>query len=104
MKVISITFQGAVESISVGEIKLSPQKSLVEFGLSVISREPKLELLISEFEIILSSSAQSTKKKKKSQTRRPHSGGKGKWMVFANFARFLSVHVIEINVKVCFCC
>ncbi|OAY77250.1 Protein SABRE [Ananas comosus] len=98
---INIRFRkGAVESISVGEIKLSTQKSLVEFGLSVISREPKLELLISEFEIILSSSAQSTKKKKKSQTRRPHSGGKGKWMVFTNFARFLSVHVIEINVKV----
>ncbi|RWR77330.1 protein SABRE [Cinnamomum micranthum f. kanehirae] len=92
--------KGAVESISIGEVKLCLRKSLVKLGSNVISREPKLQLLIFDFEIV----TRPSEKKLKARTQRPRSTGKGKgkgkWMVVANMARFLSVSVTELVVKV----
>ena len=90
-------FQGAIESVSIGEIKLSLRKSLVKLGFSVISRDPKLQLLICDLEVVI---RPSEKNLKTTRTQRPRSAGRGKWMVVANMARFLSVSVTELVVKV----
>ncbi|KAJ0982380.1 hypothetical protein J5N97_010635 [Dioscorea zingiberensis] len=89
--------KGAVESVSIGEIKLSLRKSLVKLGFSFISRDPKLQLLISDLEIVTRSSEKGIKKGKSQRVR---SSGRGKWMIFTNMARFLSVSVTELTVKV----
>ncbi|XP_072971943.1 protein SABRE-like isoform X2 [Typha angustifolia] len=97
---ITMTFRkGIVQSISIGEVKLSLRKSLLKLGTSFTSQNPKLELLISDLEIVLRPSAQNVKKTR-SQARRSHSRGKGKWMVLSNMARLLSVTVMELIVKV----
>ncbi|KAF3775210.1 SABRE protein [Nymphaea thermarum] len=89
--------RGAVESICVGEIKLSLRKSLVKLGCSFISRDPKLQFLISDLEIVMRPQGKRTKK---STSKKPRSSGRGKWMIVTNVARFLSVSVMELVVKV----
>ncbi|KAF6160647.1 hypothetical protein GIB67_019587 [Kingdonia uniflora] len=89
-------FQGAVESVFVGEIKLSLRQSLVRLGFGFISRDPKLQLLICDLEIVMKSSAKNVKKPR---SRKPRSSGRGKWMIVANMARFLSVAVTELVLK-----
>ncbi|KAA8538196.1 hypothetical protein F0562_027804 [Nyssa sinensis] len=88
--------KGAVESVSVGEIRLSLRQSLVKLGVGFMSRDPKLQVLICDLEIVM---RPSTKSSKKSRSRKPRTSGRGKWMVVANIARFLSVSVTELVVK-----
>ncbi|KAK2371579.1 protein SABRE [Trifolium repens] len=45
--------QGAVESVFVGEIKLSLRQSLVKLGVGFISRDPKLQVLICDLEVVM---------------------------------------------------
>ncbi|XWS25397.1 hypothetical protein CRYUN_Cryun27aG0064900 [Craigia yunnanensis] len=89
-------FQGAVESILVGEIKLSLRQSLVKLGAGIISKDPKLQVLISDLEIVLRPPSKSSQKAK---SRKPHTSGRGKWMVVANIARFLSVSITDLVLK-----
>ncbi|XVE95166.1 hypothetical protein REPUB_Repub02eG0072900 [Reevesia pubescens] len=88
--------KGAVESILVGEIKLSLRQSLVKLGASIISKDPKLQVLICDLEIVLRPSSKSSQKAK---SRKPRSSGRGKWMVVANIARFLSVSITDLVLK-----
>lgn len=92
-----LQFQGSIESASVGEIKLSFRKSLVKLGVSVISKDPKLQLLISDIELVMRPSGQS---KETAKSRKSRSTGKGKWFVITSAARFLSVWVTDLIVKV----
>ncbi|KAI3948050.1 hypothetical protein MKX01_014649 [Papaver californicum] len=93
--------KGAVESVSVGEIKLSLRQSLVKLGVGFISRDPKLQLVICDLEIVIRTPAKTVKKaRSRSKSGRSRSSGRGKWMVVANMARFLSVSVTELIVKV----
>ncbi|GLT93704.1 hypothetical protein SLE2022_114820 [Rubroshorea leprosula] len=99
LKDIVVKFKkGAVESISVGEIKLSLRQSLVKLGVGIISKDPKLQVLICDLEVVMRSSSKSLPKDK---SRKPHSSGRGrgKWMVVANMARFLSVSITDMVVK-----
>ncbi|KAF9603303.1 hypothetical protein IFM89_034652 [Coptis chinensis] len=89
--------KGAIESVFVGEIKLSLRQSLVKLGVGFISRDPKLQLLICDLEVVMRPSSKSVKKK--ARTGKPRSAGRGKWMIVANMARFLSVSVTELAVK-----
>lgn len=91
-------WQGAVESVSVGEIRLSLRQSLVKLG---VSKDPKLQVLICDLEVVVRPSTKSTSKAK---IRRPRTSGRGKWMVVANIARYLSVSVTDLVVKVCGVC
>ncbi len=88
-------WQGAVESVSVGEIRLSLRQSLVKLG---VSKDPKLQVLICDLEVVVRPSTKSTSKAK---IQRPRTAGRGKWMVVANIARYLSVSVTDLVVKVC---
>jgi len=88
--------KGAVESVSVGEIRLSLRQSLVKLGAGFISRDPKLQVLICDLEVVVRHSTKSTQKAK---IRRPRTSGRGKWMVVANIARYLSVSVTDFIVK-----
>uniref|UniRef100_A0A5B7AFH2 FMP27/BLTP2/Hobbit GFWDK motif-containing RBG unit domain-containing protein n=1 Tax=Davidia involucrata TaxID=16924 RepID=A0A5B7AFH2_DAVIN len=88
--------KGAVESVSVGEIRLSLRQSLVKLGVGFMSRDPKLQVLICDLEIVMRPSNKSTKK---SRSQKSRTSGRGKWMVVANIARFLSVSVTELVVK-----
>lgn len=85
--------KGAVESVSVGEIRLSLRQSLVKLG---VSKDPKLQVLICDLEVVVRPSTKSTSKAK---IRRPRTSGRGKWMVVANIARYLSVSVTDLVVK-----
>ncbi|THG23741.1 hypothetical protein TEA_015407 [Camellia sinensis var. sinensis] len=88
--------QGAVESVSVGEIRVRLRQSLVKLGVGFISKAPKLQVLICDLEVVMRPSGKSTQK---SRSRRSRSSGRGKWMVVANMARFLSVSINELVVK-----
>lgn len=91
--------QGAVESIAVGEIRLSVRQSLVKLGAGFFSRDPKLQVLICDLEVVMRSSSKGMQKNKTRKARTCNSG-RGKWMVLANIARFLSVSVTDLVVKV----
>ncbi|CAI9116131.1 OLC1v1017206C1 [Oldenlandia corymbosa var. corymbosa] len=103
LKDINVKFKkGAVESVSVGEIRLSLRQSLVKLGVGIFSRDPKLQVLISDLEVVIrtsSKSASSSKSAAKKKSRKSRASGRGKWMVVANMARFLSVSVTELAVK-----
>ncbi|KAL7085464.1 hypothetical protein ACP275_14G282700 [Erythranthe tilingii] len=88
--------KGAIESISIGEIRLSLRQSLVKLGVGFISRDPKLQVLICDLEIVIRSSTKSTQKTRSKKSR---SSGRGKWMVLANMARFLSISLTELVLK-----
>ncbi|GAB4839472.1 hypothetical protein Ancab_028995 [Ancistrocladus abbreviatus] len=93
--------KGAVESLSVGEIRLSLRQSLVKLGVGFFSRDPKLQILISDLEVVM---RPSNNGKSKTGSRKPRTSGKGKsgmgkWTVIANVARFLSVSVTDLALK-----
>ncbi|XP_076926982.1 protein SABRE-like isoform X1 [Bidens hawaiensis] len=98
---VTIKFEkGAIESVSVGEIRFSLRQSLVKLGVGFMSRDPKLQLLISDIEIVTRASSQGSKKTESQKSRRSRSNaGRGKWMVVANVARFLSISVTDLVVK-----
>ncbi|KAE8682182.1 hypothetical protein F3Y22_tig00111273pilonHSYRG00174 [Hibiscus syriacus] len=88
--------KGALESISVGEIKLSLCQSSVKFGTDRVSKSLKLQLLTSKPEIVLRPPSKSSKKAKS----RKSSSGKGKkLMAGGNIARFLSVSITDLALK-----
>ncbi|CAH2047248.1 unnamed protein product [Thlaspi arvense] len=89
---------GAIESVSAGEIKLSLRQSLVKLGVGFLSRDPKIQVLICDLEVVMRSST-STKNVHKPKSQKPRTSGRGKWMVVANVARFLSVSVSDMVVK-----
>ncbi|KAL6527291.1 hypothetical protein OROGR_016381 [Orobanche gracilis] len=89
--------KGAIESISIGEIRLSLRQSLIKLGVGFISRDPKLQVLICDLEVVMRSSQKSTQKTRSKKSR---SSGRGKWMVLANMARFLSVSVSDLVLKI----
>nr|XP_009795849.1 PREDICTED: uncharacterized protein LOC104242493 isoform X2 [Nicotiana sylvestris] len=89
-------FRGAVESVSIGEIRLSIRQSLVKLGVGFMSRDPKLQVLICDLEVVMRAPS---KISKKARSRKSRKSGRGKWMVVANMARFLSVSVTELVVK-----
>ncbi|KAG4392246.1 hypothetical protein GLYMA_04G096666v4 [Glycine max] len=89
--------KGAIESVSVGEIKLSLRQSLVKLGVGFISRDPKLQVLICDLEVVMRPSNKSPGKKK---TRKSRASGRGKWMIVGNIARYLSVCVTDLVLKV----
>ncbi|KAL5145281.1 Protein SABRE [Glycine soja] len=88
--------EGAIESVSVGEIKLSLRQSLVKLGVGFISRDPKLQVLICDLEVVMRPSNKSPGKKK---TRKSRASGRGKWMIVGNIARYLSVCVTDLVLK-----
>lgn len=94
-----IHLQGAIETISVGEIKLSLRQSLVKLGVGFISRDPKLQILICDLEVTMRPSSKG--RPKSSKPRKTRTSGRGKWMVVANIARYLSVSVTDLILKVC---
>ncbi|XP_039039064.1 protein SABRE-like [Hibiscus syriacus] len=97
--------KGALESISVAEIKLSLCQSLVKLGTGRVSKSLKLQVLISKPEIVLrpssSSSSKSSKKAKphKSSSSKSSSGKGKKLMAVGNIARFLSVSITDLALK-----
>ncbi|KAM6552475.1 hypothetical protein CsatB_013237 [Cannabis sativa] len=94
---VVVTFKkGPIESLSIGEIKISLRQSLVKLGFGFFSRDPKLQLLICELEIVMRPSTKSTSEAK---TKKPRASGRGKWMVVANVARFLSISVTDLVLK-----
>jgi len=95
--------QGSVESVSIGEIRLSLRQSLVKLGAGFFSRDPKLQVLICDLEIVMRTSKSkkgTTQGRQKTKTNKPRASGRGKWMVIANVARFLSISVTELALKV----
>lgn len=93
-------FQGAIESILIGEIKLSLRESL-DKGFNIFAGDQKLQLLISDLEVYLRTSSQSIKKNKINKPRSSRKLGRGTWVLLSHIARLLSLSVTEVNVKVC---
>jgi len=100
--------QGAVESLSVGEIKLSFRRYLVDHSTGFRSWDPKLQLIICNIEVVTRPPIKSTevKKKKPKKSSSGSSGkgkgkGKGKWKTISNIAKYLSLCVTNVVLKVC---
>lgn len=95
--------QGPIESVSFGEIRVSLRQSLVKLGAGFFSRDPKLQVLISDLEVVI---RPPNKSKQKVKSRRPRTlgrgKGRGKWMLVANIARFLSISITDLALKVTF--
>ncbi|XP_057533189.1 protein SABRE isoform X1 [Amaranthus tricolor] len=94
--------KGPIESVSLGEIRVSLRQSLVKLGVGFLSRDPKLQVLICDLEVVTRTTKSNkgpTKGTQKSKTRKTRSAGRGKWMVIANVARFLSVSVTDLALK-----
>ncbi|XP_061345729.1 protein SABRE-like [Gastrolobium bilobum] len=90
--------KGAVESVSIGEIKLSLRHSLVKLCVSFNSWDPKLQVLICNLEVSMRPSNKSPgKKKTRKSSARPLD--RGKWMIIGNIARYLSVSVTDLVLK-----
>lgn len=65
--------------------------------MGFIYRDPKLQVLISDLEVVIRPSSKSPRKLK---SRKSSASGRGKWMIVANIARYLSVCVADLVVKV----
>nr|XP_017218041.1 PREDICTED: protein SABRE isoform X2 [Daucus carota subsp. sativus] len=91
--------KGPVESISVGEIRLSLRQSLVKLGVGFFSRDPKLQWLICDLEVVLRSSNKGTQKTGSKKSHSSTKSGRGKWMVVVTIARFLSVSITELVLR-----
>ncbi|KAL4180176.1 hypothetical protein AMTRI_Chr13g123910 [Amborella trichopoda] len=89
--------KGGVESVFVGEVKISLRKSLVKLGWSFISKDPKLQVLITDLEIVL---RRPEKTVKKVQHRKSQSASRGKWILITNVSRLVSISVTELTVKI----
>lgn len=78
---------------------------MVNLGGDFISRDPKLQLLIADVEVVTRISDKTSKKPTSRKPKKSSGGkpGKGKVMAVANIARFLSLSVRELAVKVVFC-
>lgn len=90
--------KGSVESICIGEIKLSLRQSLVKLGVAFVSRDPKLQLLICDLEIVMRKTSGKSMQKTESQ-KKARTSGRGKWMVMVNMARFLSISVTDLILR-----
>lgn len=75
---------------------------MVKNGAGLISRDPKLHLLICGLKVVTRASSKSAKKtsSKRTRSRKPRKLGRGKWMIIANIVKFLSVSITETAVKV----
>lgn len=89
--------QGPVASVSIGDVRLSLRRSLLNLGFGFAYRDSKLQILISDIEVVMRHAGKSAQKVKSQRSR---TSGRGKWMVLANMARFLSVSVTDLVVKV----
>ncbi|CAL9760595.1 unnamed protein product [Musa acuminata subsp. burmannicoides] len=96
---VFVTFKkGAIESILIGEIKLSLRESL-DKGFNIFSGDQKVQLFISDLEVYLRTSSQSIKKNKVNKPRSSRKLGRGTWVLLSHIARLLSLSVTEVNVK-----
>ncbi|KAL8172011.1 hypothetical protein V2J09_023815 [Rumex salicifolius] len=94
--------KGAIESISVREIKLSLRQCLAILGLGLLSKDPKLEVLICGLELVMRppSEIKHKVKSRKPRSSGSSSSGKGKkLMALVNVARFFSLSVSDIALK-----
>ena len=67
--------------------------------MGIISRDPKLQILICDLKVTMRPSVKGVPKSSKPRSSRPK--GKGKLMVVANIARYLSVSITDLVLKVC---
>lgn len=105
----SFFFQGPLQSISVGEIRLGLRKPLTQLGLTILTQGPVLQLRISELHIVLRQPAKSANKKKPAP-RKPtsasspkpkgNSKGQAKWRLITNVASLLSLSLVDLRLKV----
>ncbi|WVY91260.1 hypothetical protein V8G54_036774, partial [Vigna mungo] len=105
LKDVELKFKkGGIESIYVGEIKLSFRRCLVDHGAGFSSWDPKLQLIICNLEVVTRPPIKSTevKKKKPKKSSGGSSGngkGKGKWKTISSIAKYFSLSVTNIVFK-----
>lgn len=91
-------FQGAVESVSIGEVNISLSQSLRKLEIHAFSKNPKIHVQVCDLEVVM---RESTKGSQKTKTKKSRTGkGRGKLTLLAKIARFISISVADLNVKV----
>jgi hypothetical protein len=100
-----VAFQGAVESICIGEIRLGLRRPLAQLGFTVLTHGPILQLQISDLDIVLRQPVKSANKKKPSSRKSNSSSsakskGKGKWRLITSMSSVLSLSIVELRLKV----
>lgn len=96
---ISLKFRkGSIDTLFIGEVKLTLGRSLIKMGSNSVYSPPKLQLLICDIEVKVKKSGPSDKKNKSQGS---NSRRKGKLLLtISNIARFFSVCIKDIVVKV----
>lgn len=102
-------FQGAVESICIGEIRLGLRRPITQLGVTILTHGPILQLQISDLDIVLRQPVKSANKKKPPSRRSTSSSsakskgknkGKAKWRLITSMASIFSLSVVELRLKV----
>lgn len=106
---VCIAFQGAVESICIGEIRLGLRKPITQLGFTILTHGPILQLQISDLDVVLRQPVKSANKKKPAP-RKPtsttaakskgKSKGQAKWSLITSMASLLSLSIVELRLKV----
>lgn len=105
----ALHFQGAVESICIGEIRLGLRKPITQLGFTILTHGPILQLQISDLDVVLRQPVKSANKKKPAP-RKPtstttakakgKSKGQAKWRLITSMASLLSLSIAELRLKV----
>lgn len=97
LKDISLNFKkGSLESLMIGEVRLCVLRSSTGSHDHTTERAFMLQVLLYDTEVVLRKTQSTTRV---SQLRK-QSSGRGKWMILANIAKYVSVLVVELVVQV----
>lgn len=90
--------QGVLESLIIGEVRLCTQRSSRQSQNNELARNCVLQILVYDAEVVLRENSKQKFQKGRHQKRRP--SGRGKWMIFTNIAKYVTVSVAELLVQV----
>ncbi|KAG9146005.1 hypothetical protein Leryth_015641 [Lithospermum erythrorhizon] len=90
--------KGTIESVYVGQIRLSLRQPLVKVEGGFMAKDPKLQILICDLEIVTRDSKKK-RTQKKAKSGKTRSSGGDKWKKVTNVARFFSVCIADLVVK-----
>ena len=90
--------QGALESLVIGEVRLLTRRPSRDSQNNELARSCVFQVLFYDAEIVIRKDSKQSFKKGHHQKR--HSYSHGKWMIFANLAKYVTVSVAELLVQV----
>lgn len=99
LKDISLNLKkGTLESLLIGELRVRTCRPSMDSRSNEFGRGSMLQVLLYDAEVVLRKKAKESSTK--GHRRKKHPSGRGKWMVLANIAKYVTVSVVELVVQV----